>query len=131
MRRRVHHRARYDGRSERANHQQQRAMQLIEKAFAAIVLLACLLFLVRMLIGPRRRAGLDAWLRDWQPPWRRNLRAAWRRSAAARAQSRAQSQAHRAADDVIERARRSAAGGEWEGNVYRPKSFKRKKRDLH
>ncbi len=102
-------------------------MQVIEKAFAAIVLLACLYFLVRMGLGTSRRARLDEFARTWYRPWQRKWRDAMRDSA----ESRAESRAERTAREAIERARRTAAGGEWDGNVYKPKSFKRKKRDLH
>ncbi len=102
-------------------------MQVIEKAFAAIVLLACLFFLLRMCLGPGRRARFDDVVRAWHRPWQQKWREAMRNSA----ESRAESRAERTARDAIARARRTAAGGEWEGNVYKPKSFKRKKRDLH
>lgn len=98
-------------------------MPVIEKFFAGFVLAVCVLLLVRMLLGPLRRERLDAVLRRWRAPWRRRLQQARRDSAESRAQ--------RAAQEAIARARRAAADGEWDGNVYRPKSFKRKKRDLH
>ena len=98
-------------------------MQAIEKIFAALVLAACLVLLLRMLLGQRRRQRLDATLRRWRAPWQRRLLQARRDSA--------ESRAERTAQEAIARARRAAAAGEWDGNVYRPKSFKRKKRDLH
>lgn len=102
-------------------------MQVIEKAFAAIVLLVCLFFLMRMCVSPGRRARLDEFVRAWHRPWQRKWREAMRSSA----ESRAESRAERTAREAIERARRTAAGGEWDGNVYKSKSFKPKKRDLH
>ena len=102
-------------------------MQVIEKVFAAIVLLACLFFLMRMCLGPGRRARLDEFVRAWHRPWQRK----WREALRSSAESRAESRAERTAREAIERARRTAAGGEWDGNVYKSKSFKRKKRDLH
>ena len=98
-------------------------MPVIEKIFAGLMLAACLLLLVRMTLGPGRRDRLDAALRRWRAPWRQRLLRARRNSAEARAE--------RAAQEAIARARRAAADGEWDGNVYRPKSFKGKKRDLH
>jgi len=98
-------------------------MRIAEKIFAGLMLALCLLLLVRMTIGPQRRQRLDAALRRWRAPWRRRLQQARRSSA--------ESRAERTAQDAIARARRTAAEGEWDGNVYRPKSFKRKKRDLH
>lgn len=98
-------------------------MPLIEKIFAGLALVACLLLLLRMTLGQRRRERLDAALRRWRAIWRRRLQQARRDSA--------ESRAERTAQEAITRARRTAASGEWDGNVYRPKSFKRKKRDLH
>lgn len=88
---------------------------MIEKSFAGVVLAICLILLLRMVIGERRRQRIDTVaLRLWWACRRRAL-AAWhwwptRRKAA------------RAAEEAIRRAR---GDGQWDGNVYRPKSFRR------
>jgi hypothetical protein len=94
---------------------------VIGQGFAAIVLAACLVMLLRLALGARRRQRFDAvairaWLR---------LRAAavalWR-------WPRSRRQARQLADETIRRASR----GQWDGNVYTPDEFKRPPRDkLH
>lgn len=78
---------------------------LFEKVFAAIVLVACVAFGLRLAIGPERIARVLRWR-------------AVRRTA------------EREARSAIERARRSGspADGNWDGNVYRPKNFRRPKK---
>lgn len=80
----------------------------------------CLVMLVRLAVGERRRARLDRTaIRTWQ-----RLRAQalhlwqWRR----RRQTAAQ--AALTAQDVIERARRARPSVDKDGNVYRPEAFK-------
>lgn len=99
-------------------------MNLIEKTFAAAIVAACLVLLLRLVLSPRQRARFDA-------GWHRFIAAVGRRGSALGGQGSAEARAEREAGKAIDRARRTAAGGEWDGNVYRPKSFKRKKRDLH
>lgn len=96
-----------------------------EKIFAGIVLLVCALLLLRLVIGERRRWRYDAfWRRLWAGTRIRALRL-WHWRAASR-------KARHDADEAIRRAR-GRNGGEWDGNVYKPKSFddKRDKRNLH
>jgi hypothetical protein len=99
-----------------------------EKIFAGIVLLVCALLMLRLVIGARRRYAYDAfWRRLWAGTRIRALRL-WHWRSASR-------QARRDADEAIRRAR-GRAEGEWDGNVYTPKSFdanrdKRDKRNLH
>lgn len=82
---------------------------LLEKVFAAIVLIGCLVLLVRLAVGPER---VSRWLR-----WRSERRSA-----------------EREAKSAIERARRKSGvppgqpPGDWDGNVYRPKNFGRPKK---
>lgn len=91
---------------------------MIEKVFAAIVLAVCLVFMVRLLVGVRRRMKFDAWARRL---WNR-VRDLYRWRASRKT-------AERVAEEAIRRAREN---GTWEGNVYKPKSFKRPPRDkLH
>ena len=73
---------------------------MIEKSFAAIVLLMCLLMLVRMMLRPRQRARIDRALqRAW---W-------WTRDAVTRLRHRSRisnAEAQRQARDAIDRAAR-------------------------
>lgn len=92
---------------------------VIEKLLAGIVLLACVALFVRLLVGARRRQRLDAWARRSTAALARQARLLWHwRSARA--------QARRVADEAIRRARGEV---ERDGNVYRPKSFKKPPRD--
>ena len=97
-------------------------MNVVEKIFAAAIVVACVLLLVRMLLRPRRRARVDASLRSNGTLWQHRLRhaVAW---------PAAQARARREAKAAIRRARRSAL--ERDGNVLSPKAFKGKRRDLH
>lgn len=103
-------------------------VNLIEKIFAAAMLAVCLMLLARLFAGERRRARFDAAWRAFRAPLRRWLR----RRAKAEAET-GHARAERLAREAIERARQRADGGAWDGNVYRPGSFtkKKKKRDLH
>ena len=95
---------------------------MTEKLLAAVVLAVCALLFMRLLIGARRRQRLDAALRQAALAGRRaarSVRSAWHWRAARRASKLA-------ADEAIRRARE---GGSWEGNVYKPKSFRKPPRD--
>jgi hypothetical protein len=96
---------------------------VVEKIFAAVVLAVCGLLLVRLVIGARRRHAYDAfWRRLWIGT-RVQVQRWWHWPAARR-------RARRDADAAIRRASR----GEWDGNVYKPDSFKRDRnrdRKLH
>lgn len=104
---------------------------MIETVFIAIVLAVCAVLLVRLLIGERRRWRFDAAL------WRaaRPVQRAWGSVRRWYARRRAGSNAAKVAKEVIRRARdgsragsdgKTRAEGEWDGNVYRPKSFRNK-----
>ena len=95
---------------------------MVEGAFAAIALAACALLLVRLAIGERRRWRFDASVRRTALRLRRFALRAWHWRDARRAAE----QARRAADEAIKRARDR---GEWDGNVYTPKSFRKPPRD--
>ncbi|EHR72869.1 hypothetical protein BurJ1DRAFT_4070 [Burkholderiales bacterium JOSHI_001] len=91
----------------------------MEKIPAALILLACLVLLVRMLLRPVQRQRLDAFARrTWGalkdlPNWR------------VRRQQR--QQAERDAQAAIERAQRRSQmqqDVDWDGNVARPKNFR-------
>ena len=102
-------------------------MRWIETFFAALVLATCVLLLVRMALGARHRVRFDALFGRWRRQSGRGLDAllgALRRPSA-------EVRARRETAAAIRRAQGRDEAGDWDGNVYRPKSFKRKKRDLH
>jgi hypothetical protein len=86
---------------------------VVEKILAGIVLLVCVVLLVRLSLGTRRRLQFDFAMQRLWHALRRNGTRAWRWP-----------RARRETRDAIERAR----SGEWDGNVYRPKSFRRPKK---
>jgi hypothetical protein len=92
---------------------------MIEKISAAFVAAVCVVFMLRLLVGTKRRAALDGWARL---QWLR-LKHAWLRLYHWRSSRKS---AARLAEEAIRRARDE---GHWEGNVYKPKSFKRPPRD--
>ncbi len=92
---------------------------VIEKLLAGVALAICAGMLVRMLIGEHRRARLDGWLRRVWLGLRARVIAVWRWRSVRK-------EAERVAEDAIRRAR---DGVQRDGNVYRPKSFKRPPRD--
>ena len=98
---------------------------MIERIFAAIVLAGCALLLVRLLLGERRRYRFDsAMARIW-----RNVQRRWRDSVGRVSRMRQHRAAERKAEQVAKDAIRRASGGDWDGNVYRPKSFGKPPRD--
>lgn len=92
---------------------------MFETVFASTVLVACVVLLVRLSLSVRRRMQFDFAMQRWWAVVAGTWLRMWRWPAARR-------EASREARDAIERAR----GGEWDGNVYRPKSF-RKPRKPH
>jgi hypothetical protein len=97
-------------------------MNVVEKIFAAAIVVACVLLLARMLLRPRRRARVDASVRKKAALWQRRIQRAILWPAA-------ELRARRETKEAIRRARRSAF--EREGNVINPKAFKGRRRDLH
>ena len=93
---------------------------MIERVFAAIVLAACAMLMLRLVIGTRRRQRFDAAARRIGSTLRRRARAAWHWRSSRR-------EAAKAAEEAIRRAR--GADGTWDGNVYKPKSFRKPPRD--
>jgi hypothetical protein len=87
-----------------------------EALLAAVVLVACLVALVRMGLGERRRQRLDAALERRGRAFVERARALWRRR-------RVRGQAQREADELIRRARQGGPAVTRQGNVYRPRSF--------
>jgi hypothetical protein len=86
----------------------------IEKLFAAVVLAACAVMLVRMLFGASLRYRFDAAVR-------RAVNACRRRALTIVRWRSTRRKAERAAEAAIRRAH----GGEWDGNVYKTKTFRR------
>ena len=95
----------------------------MEKALAALTFAACIVMLARLSMGETRRWRFDAAVRrGWFAAKRRFfLLRHWRASRRAAAQ---------ATEDAIRRARQKD-GGEWDGNVYKPKSFRKPPNKLH
>lgn len=89
-------------------------MFAFDKFLALLTAVVCLVFLVRMAVGARRRHRLDRFAFGlWHGLRRRVLRVAhWRKHRRS---------AEKAADEAIRRARQG--GVERKGNVYTPKSF--------
>lgn len=105
---------------------------LPQQILAAIGLATCLVLLLRMVIGERRRQGMDAAARRFYL----RLRLAstqWRlkRHRSLHAESDAREEAAR----IIEQARRRAGSGQEpgtrDGNVIRPERFGKRRNDLH
>ena len=95
---------------------------MLEKIVPALIVVACLVALGRLVLGERRRLRLDRAVSRWARAARSRIEGLFTWNADRR-------RARRAADEAIRRAR---DGGEWDGNVYRPKSFKGKKdRKIH
>lgn len=97
---------------------------MFETVFAAVVLLVCSALLVRLLLPPARRQHVDRRLRGAWQSLSLQVQRAWQRRPRQWLQKR---RTRREAEELIERARRSAAGSakvRREGNVYRPDSFK-------
>ena len=91
---------------------------MITQVFAGITLALCAALFVRLLIGERRRYRLDSALRRAWRALRHHALAAWHWRARREASKRA-------AEEAIRRAK----GGTWEGNVYKPRSFRKPPRD--
>lgn len=95
---------------------------MFERVLAAIVLAVCAVLLVRLLLGAPRRYRFDMAMRRAWAPVRRGGLWVWNWRAARRDAQRARE----AAAEAIERARNR---GDWDGNVYTPKSFRKPPRD--
>ena len=91
---------------------------MITQVLAGITLALCAALFVRLLIGERRRYRLDSALRRAWLALRHHALAAWHWRARREASKRA-------AEEAIRRAK----GGTWEGNVYKPRSFRKPPRD--
>ena len=102
-------------------------MSVFQQVFTGLVLATCALLLFRLVIGERRRYRFDAaarrlWftLRRFGLALQRKLLLLWNWRSSRR-------QAAQAAEEAIRRAR--GADGAWDGNVYKPKTFRKPPRD--
>jgi len=93
---------------------------MIEKLFAAVVLAVCLVMLLRMALKPMQRHRLDAALQGLWARCRSLVRRKPRKPLT-------QQDAARVAEEAIRRAREGREG-QWDGNVFRPRSFRRPKK---
>lgn len=103
-------------------------MNLLEQWLAGIAATVCVVLLVRLCLGSARQRRFDRAARTVGWTLRGGLRRAWRWPASRRI-------AVREARAAIKRARNGESTmetdlGEWQGNVYTPKSF-RKPRKPH
>ena len=87
---------------------------MFETAYAIVIVVACLVMLVRLAIGPTRRMRIDAALLAMWRSMSRRVHALWHWRASRAA-------AKRAADEALQRAR---AGVHRDGKVIRPESFR-------
>jgi hypothetical protein len=83
---------------------------VVEKVLAGLALAICTVMLFRMVIGAPRRARLNA-----------AFRRGWVRAKGVWQWRATRKEAERVAEEAIRRARE----GEWDGNVYKPKSFRK------
>jgi hypothetical protein len=94
---------------------------VIEKILAGVTLAICVVLLVRLALPFKQRRWLNARWAGFVAALQRMVVTPWRNW-------RLRNSSQRMADEVIRRAR--SGGGEWTGNVYRPKSFQRPPKDL-
>jgi hypothetical protein len=99
---------------------------MIERVFAAVVLAACAVLLVRLMLNERRRYRFDMAMRRLWALLSLSAVKVWRAPGALKQRRAAEREAEEAAVDAI---RRASGRGEWDGNVYRPKSFRKPPRD--
>lgn len=96
---------------------------MIEDMLAAVTLAVCLVLLLRLAIGRRRRVRFDAAMHRAARSVRRSGLRLWHWRSSRKATELA---AEQAAADAIRRAQRVARETvHKQGNVYRPKSFRR------
>ena len=99
---------------------------MIERVLAAVVLATCAVLLVRLLLNERRRYRFDMAMRRLWARLSRTTVSVWRTPGEIKRRRAAERQAEEAANEAI---RRASGRGEWDGNVYRPKSFRKPPRD--
>lgn len=105
---------------------------MFQTLLAAAGLAVCLVLAVHMALPYRARARLDAGLAGLLARMQKQAAraASWRREQrqARAAALEAERVIRRARESALHDARDGRAGGEWDGNVYRPKSFEKPKK---
>jgi hypothetical protein len=98
-------------------------MNVAEPLLAALTLAVCAVLLVRLCLGPVRQQRFDRAARRWGWMLRHGAGQLWHWRSSRRL-------ARTEAEAVIRRARAGKAEeqGEWTGNVYTPKSFRKPRR---
>lgn len=99
-------------------------MNLSEQLLAGLTLTVCAVLLVRLCLSPARRQRFDRTVSAWGWTLRRGALQLWHWRAARRV-------ARTEAEAAIRRAQGGRARedeGEWTGNVYTPKSFRKPRR---
>lgn len=96
-----------------------------ERWLAGLVALVCVVFLVRLVVGERRRVHLDDWWFRVTNRLARRIGFAWTYVTSWKSRRLAKQAAAEEANALIERARQSRV--ERRGNVYTPQSFKQRR----
>ncbi len=100
---------------------------MFEKIFAGLVIAVCAVLLLRLMIGERRRYRFDAAARRAWAALRHFGLWLQRRALSLYHWRSSRQRAAQAAEEAIRRAR--STDGAWDGNVYKPKSFRKPPRD--
>ena len=104
-------------------------MNLAESLLAALTLAVCAVLGVRLCLGPARQQRFDRTLRRWGETLRRVAHQLWHWRASRRlARTEAEAVIRRARGGNESRDMGGADAGEWHGNVYTPKSFRKPRR---
>ncbi len=96
-----------------------------ERWLAGLVAVVCVVFLVRLVVGERRRVRLDDWWFRVTNRLARRITRAWTYATTWQARRQATQAAAEEANALIERAKQSRV--ERRGNVYTPQSFKERR----
>ncbi len=98
-------------------------MNVAEPLLAALTLAVCVVLGVRLCLGPARQQRFDRGARRWGWALRHGAGQLWHWRSSRRL-------ARTEAEAVIRRARagKTEEHGEWTGNVYKPKSFRKPRR---
>lgn len=104
-------------------------MNLAEPLLAALTLVVCAVLGVRLCLSPARRERFDRTLRGWGWTLRHGARQLWHwRTSRRLARTEAEAAIRRARGGRGTGANGDADEGEWTGNVYTPKSFRKPRR---
>ena len=104
-------------------------MNLAEQLLAAFTLAVCAVLGVRLCLGPARQQRFDRALRRWGGALRQGARQLWHWRASWRlARTEAEAAIRRARGGRGTGSNGDADEGEWTGNVYTPRSFRKPRR---